>query len=250
MNEANGMSQGQDANVSSPVINSSQTSQSATAPGTSEERTLKQSEVNDLVRRAKSDAVESYKRKAETQPSYETYGEGRPALANPNLSQTMSDDRVRQVAAEEAQRHIENVRKEAYEKSQNESAQRTVQNFYNKVLTAREKYQDFDKVTSDIDLQRFPNVVQLLGDHIENAGDVLYDLGKNRMKMASLEQLAQMSPRDAIAEAKRYSDSIRENEAAGKVRLPNEPLSQLRPSNTGTDNGAMSVGDYRKKYKV
>jgi hypothetical protein len=47
----------------------------------------------------------------------------------------------------------------------------------------------------------------------------------------------------------RLSQSIKDNESAGKMRHPNEPLSQMRPSNTGTDNGAMSVKDYRSKYR-
>jgi len=69
--------------------------------------------------------------------------------------------------------------------------------------------------------------------------------------MSQLEQLAYMSPKDAIVQAQRLSQSLKDNEAAGKVRMPNEPLSQMRPSNTGTDTGAaMSVTDLRRKYKV
>lgn len=93
--------------------------------------------------------------------------------------------------------------------------------------------------------------MQLLADHIDNSHDVLYEMGKDRFKMSQLEQLAYMSPKDAIVQAQRLSQSLKDNEAAGKVRMPNEPLSQMRPSNTGTDTGAaMSVTDLRRKYKV
>jgi hypothetical protein len=50
---------------------------------------------------------------------------------------------------------------------------------------------------------------------------------------------------------KRLSDSIKMNQNAGKYQSPNEPLSQLRPSNAGTGNqGALTVGDYKRKYRV
>ena len=60
-------------------------------------------------------------------------------------------------------------------------------------------------------------------------------------KMANLETLAHMSPNDAIIQAQRLSQSIKDNEVASKIKTPNEPLSQIRPSNTGTDNGAMAL---------
>ena len=249
-----GMSQGQDSSesVSQPV--QSQPTQSVQASQSADERTFRQSEVSDLVRRAKSEAVESYRRQQVEQPQYveQKYNDGR-AQANPTHNtqvNELSDDRIRKLAAEEAQRHVEQIRTDALSKSQEEMAHKTVQNFWNKISTGKEKYQDFDEVTADIDYQRFPNVVQLLGDYIENSDDVLYELGKDRIKMANLEQLAQMSPRDAMKQAQRLSKSIKDNVDASKMKLPNAPLSQLRPSNTGTDNGAMSVGDYRKKYRA
>ena len=258
MEETQGMSQGQGTTVSQPAT-TSQTSQSAAplaaTPPASEERTFRQAEVSDLVRRAKNDAVDAYRRQQQEQPQYleQKYGDSRPQNQqfSHQVSNDIAEDRIRRLAAEEAQRHIDGARQEAFQKSQDEMAQRTVQNFWSKISAGKEKYQDFDKVTGDIDYQRFPNVVQLLGDYLENSGDVLYELGKDRIKMANLEVLAEKSPRDAITAAQRLSQSIKDNEAASNTRIPNKPLSQMRPSNTGTDSGgAMSVRDYRNKYRM
>lgn len=256
MEEVHGMSQGQDTNLSSPGL----TSQAPTQPAQSapvqapDERTFRQSEVNDIVKRAKLGAVDDYKRLQSDQPAYfqQKYGNGNDERAPSPQQSTVnaSESDIRRMAAEEAQRLRDNWVQEAQTKSQSEAAQRTVQNFWNKVNPGREKYQDFEKVTSDIELSRFPNVVQLLGDYIDNSDDMLYELGKDRSKLATLEQLAQMSPRDAIVQAQRLSQSLKDNASASKVRVPNEPLSQMRPSNAGTDNGAMSVKDYRAKYRV
>ena len=247
----NGMSQSQDSSSSQPVP-SPTPSAPAPAQSASDERTFRQSEVSDIVKRAKSDAVETYRRMQQEQPQYLQQKYGDASIPQPVQQQANSlpEDHIRRLAAEEAQRHIESIRKESMEKAGNEAAQRTVQNFWNKVLPGRDKYEDFDKVTSDIEFARFPNVVQLLGDYVDNSDDILYELGKDRVKMANLESLAERSPRDAIVQMKRLSESVKENVSATKMKLPNEPLSQLRPSNTGTDLGAMSVTDFRKKYRV
>jgi len=242
----NGMSQSIDTS-SSQTVTSSQPPVQSNAPATQDERTFRQQEVSEIVKRAKHDAVESYRKMQTEQPQYLQQKYGDANVAQPS---NFGEEHYRKIAAEEAQKHLDGVRKEALQKSQDEHAQRTVDNFFNKISAGKEKYKDFDSVTGDVELARFPNVVQLMADHVDNAGDVYYELTKDRTKMAMLEQLALMSPKDAIVQARRLSQSIKDNEAASKIRTPNEPLSQLRPSNTGTDNGAMSVKDYRKKYKV
>jgi hypothetical protein len=241
MEETQGMGQSQDtssAQSSPPPI-------SAPAQVAPEERTFKQSEVSNLVSRAKNEAVESYRRQQQDRPDYVDQKYGREQSPQSN------DERIRQVAAEEAKRHFENVRQEAYQKSQDEMAQRTVQNFRSKVQSAKDKYQDFDKVAPNEDtLVSYPNVVQLLGDYVDNSGDILYHLGQDLTKLELIESMAVRSPQAAIKHMQKLSQSIKDNDAASKVRLPNEPLHQMRPSNTGTDSVAMSVRDYRNKYRV
>lgn len=241
----NGIVQSQDTIA---PVSSSQTAPVHEAPKQmQDERVFKQSEVNDIVKKAKYGAVEDYKRISSEQPQYIEQKYGQPQQPT---SQYMPENDIRRMAAEEAKKHFEAVKQEAYQKSQDENAQRTVNNFYSKIAPGREKYQDFDAVTGDIEFGRFPNVVQLLAEHLDNSGDVLYELGKDRIKMANLESLAERSPRDAIVQAHRLAKSITDNAEAQNVRIPNKPLSQMRPSNIGTDTGAMSVSDYRKKYRV
>jgi hypothetical protein len=244
----NGMSQSQDTS-SAPVQSSPAPAESApSSQPAREERVFRQSEVDNIVKRAKNDAVDTYRRMSVEQPQYvqQKYGE---APVHQPATNFHSED-VRKIAAEEVQRARDEWTQKSLQHSQEQDAHRTAQEFFTKISTGKEKYQDFEKVTGDIEYARFPSVVTLLAKHVDNASDVLYELGKDRIKMANLESLAERSPRDAVIQAHRLSQSIRDNEAAGKMRLPNEPLSQMRPSNTGTDNGVMSVKDYRAKYKV
>ena len=219
------------------------------------ERTFRQSEVTDIVKRAKAEAFDSYKRMQNEQPQYfaQKFGETGHAPSPPNQQQNTyasDDNRIRQLAAEEAHRLRDDWIRSSQEESQKAEAQRTVQQFWAKIGTGKQKYQDFEQVTGDIQYGRYPNIVQLLAHHVENSDDLLYELGKDRLKMSGLEALASKSPDDAIREANRLAKSLRDNQEASKVQLPNAPLSQMRPSNGGTDNGALSVKDYRRKYKV
>lgn len=252
---ANGIEPSQGTPSSQPV-QSQPTSQVQNNSSPSDERTFKQTEVNDIVKRVKHEAAESFKRMQSEQPQYlhQKMGDSNEQYQRPNtqnVNNAYSDEtNIRRMAAEEAQRMRDEWIQATQAEAHKESAKRTVDEFWNKVSTGKEKYQDFEQVAGDIEYARFPNVVQLLAHHIDNADSVLYELGKDRIKMANLEALAERSPRDAIVQAKRLAQSIKDNEATQNIKIPNAPLSQMRPSNTGIDNGAMSVKDLRAKYRM
>lgn len=242
---AQGMSQSPDTSNSTPV--SSQGSNMPTGEPR-EERTFKQNEVTDIVKRERQEAIDRYRRLQVEQPDYvsKKYGDDQSNSRNSGFD----ENHYRQIAAEEAQKLRDQWMQDARNKHEEDHARNTVNSFNQKMSAGREKYQDFDQVTGDIEYAAFPNVVQLLANYVDNSGDVLYSLGQDLTKMEILESLATRSPQAAIKQVQRLAKSLSDNEAAKNVRIPNEPLSQLRPSNTGVDNGAMSVRDYRKKYKV
>lgn len=235
---------------SSPVQPSLSAPSANTAQQAENERTFKQSEVTDIVRRERNEAVDRYQRLQREQPEYAAQKYGQPPSAQQQPGH-FDEGHYRKIAAEEAQRLRDQWMQDAQSKYEQEQAQNTVKNFWEKVNTGREKYQDFDKVTGDIELSAFPNVVRMLAHAVENSGDVLYSLGQDLSKLELLESMAHRSPQSAIKQIQRLAKSLADNDAASKVRVPNEPLSQLRPSNTGMGNpGALSVSDYRKKHRV
>ncbi len=71
MESANGMSQGSDTAVSQSGSTASTGTPAQSAPATThEERVFRQSDVNDIVKKAKYGAVEDYKRLQSEQPQY------------------------------------------------------------------------------------------------------------------------------------------------------------------------------------
>jgi hypothetical protein len=207
------------------------------------ERLFKQSELNEIVGRAKHEAVESFKRQNTPQQSAPNYQQ-------PMTSQrALSEDDVKRLTTEELGRQREEWERQTLEKKHADEAQRIVGAYKDKIAAGRDKYQDFEAVTSNVDMRYYPNVVQLLAEHVDNSADILYDLAKNRTKLGNLEFMCGHNPQDAIYEVKRLAESIKANESSSQIRSSNAPLSQQRPSNTGTDSGALSMTDLKRKYR-
>lgn len=199
------------------------------------ERLFRQQELNEIVGRAKHEAVESFKR----QQAQQTQNSG------------LSESDIKRLASEEIARQRDAWAKEVQEQAEAEAAARIVQAYKEKISAGRDKYEDFDSVTKTLDMRGYPNAVQLLAEHVDNASDVLYEFAKNRTRLNQIESIAERNPRDAIYEVKRLADSIKANEKTTQMKTVNTPLSQQRPSTTGTDSGSArpSMRDLRARYR-
>jgi hypothetical protein len=213
----------------------------------SNERLFKQSELNEIVGRAKHDAVESFKRQSTQQQASQQQAAPEPMHSHKSLS----EDDVKRLTTEELNRQREDWERQNLERQQADAAKRIVSSYQDKISAGKDKYEDFEAVTNNVDMRYYPNVVQLLADHVDNAADVFYDLARNRTKLHQIESVCQHNPQDAIYEIQRLSNSIKANEDTTRLKTSKSPLSQQRPSNTGTDSGgALSVRDYKRMYQV
>lgn len=243
---------GQESSTQAPVQEGNSGNQPSSSPS---ERVFRQPEVDGIVQRAKHEAVERYRRLSAEQPEYarKKYGdnqEGEHQQPSREHSQNLSHDEVRRMAAEEVQRSWNEQREREQRNVHEQEAQRIATDFFGKLSAGKEKYPDFDSVVGNIRFGSFPNVVRLATTMVDNTPDIMYELGKDRGKMALLENLAMLSPDDAVVQFRKFADSVRENAESTKVQHPREPLSHIRPSGSGVDSGEMSVRDYRSKYRV
>jgi hypothetical protein len=248
-----------------PVTPSS--TQTTSAP-TESERTFRQSEVNDLVGRAKNEAIERYKRES-SMASHNTPQNQQAYAPQPNQQQytppaphqvpNISQDEVRRLAAEETQRLRNEWAQESNIKAQEQDAQRIASEFYTKVGAGEGGMQAFEKVIQDsgVDLRSIPYHVQL-ANMVENTREVMIELANNPSKIGMIQNLididlkAGRQPNLAMAEMRRLSQSMKDNAHAKNFKAPNDPLSQMRPSTAGTDTGARSVSDYKRNpaYRI
>lgn len=211
------------------------------------EKLLSQSQVNEIVGNAKREAaeraVEAYKRQ-QTQNA--------PIISHAqesNVSRFASEDDVKRLAGDEIKRHFNQLEEEAQQRANNEAANRIVGMFRDKIIAGKDKFEDFESVTGNVAMQYYPNVVQLLAEHVDNTADVLYHLAKNRDKLYRLESLSSHNSSDAIYEIKRLAESIKSNAESSNSKQANAPLSQTRPSNTGMESGSLSWSDLKRRYK-
>jgi hypothetical protein len=212
------------------------------------ERMLPQSKVNELVGNARREGAEAASVRAVD--DYKRQQAQEAQARQPNNSQVNhSDDYIERKALEVLDRQKTEWERQNQEKQQAEFADRVVTTYKQKIAAGKDKYQDFEAVTNTVNMSRYPNVVQLLAEYVDNASDILYSLAQRRGKLAEIETLCERSPEDAVYEMRRLSDSIKANESASQMKNSKAPLSQQRPSNTGTDSGPLSIADYKRMFK-
>jgi hypothetical protein len=211
------------------------------------ERMLPQSTVNELIGNAKREAAEKAAARA-----VEEYKRNQQSSSQQNLSNSgLTAEDVNRLASEVIDKKRLEYEKEAQEKAYIQAANNIVKAYEQKINAGRDKYQDFDEVTGSVNMGKYPYMVQLITEHVDNAADILYNLAQRRSELAKLERMCKDDLiDDAIYDIKRLSKSLKDNEEAAQIKNSKTPLSQQRPSNTGTDSGAtLSVRDYKKLYK-
>lgn len=203
-----------------------------------QEKVLTQSEVNDLIGRKKAEAYEQGKREALAQLQAQSQPVQAPVSSMGGMQQ-YSPDHIRNMVAEEAQRQLQ------YQ-AQMAEGNRIANEFTQKMVAAKDKYPDFEQTVSSLDFTKIPHIVRL-ANQADNTADIMYDLANNPHKIANLLTLANTDDRLAQQGIAKLSQSIKQNQAVENQKSSREPLSQMKPSITGTDNGSMTVSDLRKQ---
>lgn len=264
MENSNGIGTGQDG-MSSPGLAPSSVSSSpetSSSPEVASERVFKQSEVSAMIGRAKQEAVERERRRTlpqdYSQPRQaDSFNEASQPQMNQNAYQannTSNEERIRQIVAEETRRQQESYNADMQKRQQEDAVKRIVGSYQTKIAAGKTKYQDFDTVTGDMEIGSYPYMVETLADYVDNAADVLYEFGKDRMKLFQLEQMLQNpnTRQEGMRQTQRFAQSIKDRSVASKIRMPNEPLSQLQSSSygIGNDGDMPSVKDLRAIFRM
>lgn len=211
-----------------------------------QQKMLSQDEVNKIVAREKGRAADSARREAE-----EKYQRDLEAL---NAQRVQQDQRNTQVPRDfdsnaMYQQFTERFNREMQERQLKEQMSQVAGNYLQNIAKGKAAYEDFDEVTGDFDPTAFPQVVYLLaGD--PQAADVLYDLSKNPMKLASINSLAEKNPQLAKRELAKLSKSIVDNRQAqseAQTQNVSEPLDRLQSSRVAGNNGKMGIKDLRSQ---
>lgn len=198
---------------------------------------LEQGHVNVLVGKAKQEGREKGRQEALAELSAQ-----QPAQAQSQSIASNDPASARQIFQEEFAKQTQAWERQAQEQAANQQAMKTLSEVNMKFNDAKTRYHDFDNVVNLKYFQQMPDVLHL-ANSVDNTGDVVYDLLKNPGKIAQLRGI----PEDlARQQMRNLSDSIKQNQTAISNPQTPEPLSQIKPSTIGLDNGSKkSVSDLR-----
>lgn len=217
------------------------------------EKTLTQSQVNEIVRREKTAAAEKARREADAYHAQEL-----SSLKNSNSSMGGVEQQItpemeeklygRMVERDQKRIEAEQERhRQAEEAKHREEIEKVAQTFHMKMASGKDKFSDFDEVMNDFDLNAFPLVAFLAAD-MENTPDIMYELANNPGKLSQLNSLAKESGKMAKKEMLKLSQSIAQNQQAKTNNVTtNAPLSRLKSSTVGADDGKMSLKDLKNQ---
>lgn len=182
-------------------------------------------------------------RKAEERAEARLRSEYESRMAqNQQQQQPQNIGGIPQPSQEDIQRLI---RQEAYNMSREHQAKTMEQNWLSAMEAEKIADPEFADLYDAIGIEQQPGLIIAMSG-MENKAQVVKDLAKNPAKYANILTLANGgSPRLAQMELNKLSASIKANQEALKQPKVDAPLSQIRASTIGGDDGNLSVSDYR-----
>lgn len=224
------------------------------------EKMLPASQVNELVKRAKRKGEQKMQEQldaARQQIEQLQAQQAQSQVQNVAQTGTQQPPQQGQQPGVDAQQVMQQVMQQLQAKQQEEQEKRdreqiehevnqVAQQYFGKMAQGKEMYEDFEAMTADFNPAEFPQLV-FLANQMDNTPAIIYELRKNPGKLADLAVLVEKSPNMARSEIAKLSESIKRNdEAKRNLQEPQDPLNRLKPSPAGTDNGKMTVRDYKK----
>lgn len=210
------------------------------------EKTFTQSEVDKIAGKVRRETIEKFRTEAPAQqPQQNSY--------NPNFSledfRKTAIEEAQKAAAKAAQEQIQAEKEQILQSQYMAEGQRIADEFRSKIEADKERFPELKDKLGKTNLAAFPSIIHL-ANSMENTAAIMNELFvENPGKLASINLLAQTDPGLAVDAITKLSRSISINEKAAQSKIANEPLSQLKPSTIGVDNGQMSVTDYRRIFK-
>lgn len=203
-------------------------------------------QVNDIVKREKLRAAEAARREADAMHREEldrlrAEKEGNASNSGSNIDESAIVKRVREEFMTDLQKHHEKVEAEA----QQQELKTIADQYHLKMGKGSELFDDFQEVMGDFEPHNFPNVVMLTAQ-MENVPEIMYELANNPEKLQQIDSLAEKSPKLALKQLEKLSQSITKNLQAkqSSVNAP-APLSRLKSSSVGADSGSMTLKDFK-----
>lgn len=166
-----------------------------------------------------------------------------------NAQQPNTSDMQNPQVYEAVKQELANQQQQAIRAQQKQQISELLNTYDQEMKTGEEHYEDFKEVTGKFNPDDFPEIA-LMAAQLGNIPHVMYALNKDPGRLAAIVGLMQRSPHYAFEELKALAKSVNDNmEAKAKYANPIKPLTSVKASTAGTDNGRRSVTDWKKFYR-
>jgi hypothetical protein len=205
------------------------------------ERMIPQSQVSKIAAREAREAAEKARSDERTRMERE-YAQRNAPQPPPGAGQQQQNlGGIQQHSEEDIRRMIQ---QEAWKLSQMEVASQIERDWLSTMDAEKQRDPEFADLYDALNIEQHGDLVLWMSG-MDNKASVIRDMAKNPSKFAQVLMLKHSgSPELAKRELNKLSASIKANEDANKQAHADAPLSQIKPSNIGSDNGEMSVKDY------
>jgi hypothetical protein len=234
------------AHESAPTASESEPqaqSQQAIEPETRQARVYSRDEVNRIAAHAAESAREKARADYERSKQYGMVG---------NAPQQQQGPQQGFDAGAQSGPSLDALRTQLQQIAFEESLRVESEGLVQKIVTNKERYQDFEMVTDHLN-----NIVTSdtagIYNSFDNAADMLYYLGKNPEAIPDLAKIAADYPfhqkirAAARKELEIISSQLKSNELAKVQPKANKPVEHEKPSTAGMDSGKMTIDDLRKQ---
>jgi hypothetical protein len=223
------------------------------------EKMLPASQVNELIKKAKRkgeqkmqdqlDAANQQIQQLQAQQGQQqapSQPQQAPQQAQQGQAPGVDAQQIQQQVMQLMQQQQQESEQKRHQEQIEQEVNQVAQQYFGKMAQGKDLFDDFEAMTADFNPSEFPQLV-FLANQMDNTPAIIYELRKNPGKLADLAVLVEKSPTMARSELTKLSESIKRNDEAKRgVQEAQDPLSRLKPSPTGTDNGTKSVRDYKQ----
>lgn len=215
----------------------------ANAPAQAQSEGLSQQQVNDIVKREKTQAAERTRREMEAQHQGEL--ERVRAEAGNQSGNQIDPEAMKREIYDQFMNDLKYHRDELAKQEEEKHLRGLADQYHLKMGKGSQLFDDFEQVMGDFKPAEFSNTA-MLAAQMENTPEIMYELANNPGKLAEIEALAEKSPTMAKKQLDRLAKSIESNLSAkqNNVNAP-PPLSQVKSSSVGVDSNKMSLKDLK-----
>lgn len=226
------------------------TNSDAVSHAETSEKFVPQSKVNELIKEKIQSAKEKGYRQAleDFQKSSDSVSVGNNSAHS--RSAGVDEGSIKKIVSEALQDNQAKMQEQIRAQQAQQVHQQTVSELAGKINDAAKKIPDYADTLSQVGNFAEAPAILHYANKVDNAGEVLYELAKYPHKAAQIISLINAgTPTIAESLLRNLSKSIKDNNQSSGDKLPDEPLSQLRPSNIGIGKAQSDASNLASKFK-